>query len=74
MRMLYTFEMLLFKLTDLDELFLILAETEPHDGKRRVESLWPIFRIHHQKSRYIFDLYFKRKAISRGMHYFFFSK
>lgn len=47
----------------------ILAETEPHDGKRRVESLWPIFRIHHQKSRYIYDLYFKRKAISRGMYY-----
>ena len=23
-------------------------------------------RIHHQKSRYIFDLFYKRKAISRG--------
>lgn len=31
-----------------------------------MESLWPIFRIHHQKTRYIFDLFYKRKAISRG--------
>lgn len=43
------------------------AETEPHEGKRKVESLWPIFRLHHQRSRYIFDLFYKRKAISRGL-------
>ncbi|XP_042171580.1 protein BUD31 homolog [Oncorhynchus tshawytscha] len=41
------------------------AETEPHEGKRKVESLLPIFRLHHQRSRYIFDLFYKRKAISR---------
>lgn len=46
------------------------AETEPHEGKRKVESLWPIFRLHHQRSRYIFDLFYKRKAISRGTHNF----
>nr|XP_044602772.1 protein BUD31 homolog isoform X2 [Equus asinus] len=46
----------------------ILAETEPHEGKRKVESLWPIFRIHHQKTRYIFDLFYKRKAISRELY------
>ncbi|XP_014791646.1 PREDICTED: protein BUD31 homolog [Calidris pugnax] len=44
------------------------AETEPHEGKRKVESLWPIFRIHHQKTRYIFDLFYKRKAISRELY------
>ncbi|VDP09226.1 unnamed protein product [Soboliphyme baturini] len=42
------------------------AEAEPHEGKRRVEALWPIFRIHHQKSRYIYDLYYKRQAITKG--------
>uniref|UniRef100_A0AAY5EHS9 Protein BUD31 homolog n=1 Tax=Electrophorus electricus TaxID=8005 RepID=A0AAY5EHS9_ELEEL len=42
------------------------AETEPHEGKRKVECLWPIFRLHHQRSRYIFDLFYKRKTISRG--------
>ncbi len=49
---------------------LFLAETEPHEGKRRVEALWPIFKIHHQRSRYIFDLYYKRDAISRGIYIF----
>lgn len=46
--------------------FFVLAETESHEGKRKVEALWPIFKIHNQKSRYIYDLYHRRKAISRG--------
>lgn len=29
--------------------------------------LSPIYRIHHQKSRYVYELFYKRKAISRGM-------
>ena len=41
------------------------AETEPHEGKRKVESLWPIFRIHYQKTHYIFDLFYKWKDINR---------
>lgn len=45
---------------------MLAAETESHEGKRKVESLWPIFKIHHQKSRYIYDLFYRRKAISRG--------
>ena len=45
---------------------IVTAETDPHEGKRKVEALWPIFRLHHQKSRYIFDLYYRRKAISKG--------
>lgn len=44
------------------------AETEPHEGKRINESLWPIFKIHHQKSRYIYDLFYRRKAISRELY------
>lgn len=47
---------------------IISAETEPHEGKRINESLWPIFKIHHQKSRYIFDLFVRRKAISRELY------
>lgn len=27
------------------------AERDPHEAKRQCESLWPIFRLHHQKSR-----------------------
>lgn len=45
-----------------------LVENEPHEGKRIVESAWPVFRIHHQRSRYIYDLYYKRKAISRELY------
>jgi bud site selection protein 31 len=45
------------------------AEAEPHEGKRKVESLWPIFKIHHQRSRYIYDLFYRRRAISRGKFY-----
>lgn len=44
------------------------AETDPHEGKRKVEAEWPIFRIHHNRSRFIYDLYFKRKAISKVSH------
>jgi len=44
------------------------AENEPHEGKRKVESLWPILRLHHQKSRYIFDLYYKKKQISKELY------
>ncbi|UYV82450.1 BUD31 [Cordylochernes scorpioides] len=46
------------------------AETEPHEGKRKVESLWPIFLIHHQRSRYVYDLYYKRKLISKELYDF----
>ena len=46
------------------------AETESHEGKRKTEALWPIFKIHHQKSRYIYDLFYRRKAISRELYEF----
>ncbi|KAJ3083656.1 Component of the SF3b subcomplex of the U2 snRNP [Quaeritorhiza haematococci] len=44
------------------------AENESHEGKRKVESLWPIFRLHHQRSRYIYDIYYKRHAISKELY------
>ncbi|KAJ0503389.1 putative G10 protein [Helianthus annuus] len=48
----------------------IYAENDPHDGKRKCEALWPIFKIAHQKSRYIFDLYHRRKEISAELYEF----
>jgi bud site selection protein 31 len=47
------------------------AENEPHEGKRKPETLWPILRIHHQMSRYIFELYVKKKQISKSKLYIF---
>ncbi|OVA18634.1 G10 protein [Macleaya cordata] len=46
------------------------AENDPHDGKRKCETLWPIFRIAHQKSRYIYDLYHRRSEISKELYEF----
>jgi bud site selection protein 31 len=44
------------------------AEQQPDEGLRRNASLYPIIRIHHQRSLYIFDLYYKRKAISKELY------
>ena len=43
------------------------AETTTHEGKRKVESLWPIFKIHYQRNRFIYDLYYKRNSISKEL-------
>jgi hypothetical protein len=48
----------------------LAAENESHEGKRRVESQWPIFKLHHQRSRYVYDLYYKRHAISKELYEF----
>lgn len=45
----------------------VAAENETHEGKRKCEALWPIFKISHQKSRYIYDLFYRRKAIKREL-------
>ena len=44
------------------------AENESHEGKRKTESLWPIMRISHTRSRYIYELYYKREAISKQLY------
>ena len=44
------------------------AENESSEGKRKVESLWPIMRIAHTRSRYVYDLYYKREAISKELY------
>ncbi|GFQ06114.1 protein bud31 homolog 2 [Phtheirospermum japonicum] len=46
------------------------AENDPHDNKRKCEALWPIFKIAHQRSRYVFDLYHRRKEISKELYEF----
>ncbi len=35
------------------------AEAEDTEGKRKAEALWPIFRIHHQRSRYVYEMFYK---------------
>ncbi|KRX11110.1 hypothetical protein PPERSA_05219 [Pseudocohnilembus persalinus] len=44
------------------------AENETHEGKRKVETSWEIFRIHHQRSKFIYDMFYKKKEISRELY------
>ena len=44
------------------------AENAPHEGKKRYETLWPIFQITHQRSRYIYTLYYEKEAISKQLY------
>ncbi|RPB05873.1 G10 protein [Choiromyces venosus 120613-1] len=44
------------------------AENAPHEGKRKNESTWAIFQIAHQRSRYIYDLYYDKEAISKDLY------
>ncbi|KAH8702633.1 putative cell cycle control protein Cwf14/Bud31, partial [Talaromyces proteolyticus] len=44
------------------------AENASHEGKKRYEVHWPIFQISHQRSRYIYDLYYEKEAISKQLY------
>ncbi|KAF3391666.1 Pre-mRNA-splicing factor cwf14 [Penicillium rolfsii] len=44
------------------------AENASHEGKKKHEVLWPIFQISHQRSRYIYDLYYEKEAISKQLY------
>eukprot|EP00639_Heterosigma_akashiwo_P034928 CAMPEP_0194723176 /NCGR_PEP_ID=MMETSP0296-20130528/14224_1 /TAXON_ID=39354 /ORGANISM="Heterosigma akashiwo, Strain CCMP2393" /LENGTH=212 /DNA_ID=CAMNT_0039626495 /DNA_START=136 /DNA_END=770 /DNA_ORIENTATION=+ len=41
---------------------------EPHEGKRKCESLWPVHQINWQRSRYIYDMFYIYKHISREVY------
>lgn len=43
------------------------AVNEEHEGKRKSELTWKIHRIHWEKNRFIFDIMYKRKAISKEL-------
>ena len=46
------------------------AVDDPHEGKRKCEANWPIHRIHYERNRYIYDLYYKQQRISRELYEF----
>jgi bud site selection protein 31 len=45
----------------------LAAEAAPHEGKRKSEAVWPIFRFHHQRTRYVYEMYHRKKAISKEL-------
>lgn len=46
-------------LTDVTEV------NEPHEGKRKNEAMWPVFQITWQRSRYVYDMHYVYKMISK---------
>ena len=44
------------------------AENEAHEGKTKSQIMWPIIRIHHQRSRYVYDMHLRRKEISKELY------
>ena len=54
--------------TPLHLLIYVIAENEPHEGKRKPESVWPIYRLHHERSRYVYNMFYKKKEISRELY------
>jgi hypothetical protein len=50
---------LAFRLTNSICGLVAAAEAEDSEGKRKAEAMWPIFRIHHQRSRYIYEMFYK---------------
>ncbi|KAJ5530132.1 G10 protein [Penicillium freii] len=46
------------------------AENASHEGKKKYEVLWPIFQISHQRSRYVYELYYEKEAISKELYDF----
>ena len=44
------------------------AENASHEGKRKFEAVWPIFQISHQRSRYIYNAYYKNQTISKQLY------
>ncbi|TMW69315.1 hypothetical protein Poli38472_001471 [Pythium oligandrum] len=41
---------------------------EPHEGKRKCEALWPVHQINWQRSRYVYDMYYKYHRISKEVY------
>jgi bud site selection protein 31 len=46
------------------------AVDDPHEGKRKCESAWPIHRIHYERNRYIYDMYYRQQRISKDLYEF----
>jgi bud site selection protein 31 len=44
------------------------AVAEEHEGKRKNELTWRIHRVHWEKNRFLFDLRYKRKALSQELY------
>jgi bud site selection protein 31 len=44
------------------------AQNTPTDNVPKHQAQWPIFQISHQRSRYIYELYYEKEAISKQLY------
>jgi bud site selection protein 31 len=44
------------------------AENASSNNIPRHQVLWPIFQISHQRSRYVYELYYEKEAISKELY------
>lgn len=44
------------------------AQNAPNDNAPKHQAQWPIFQISHQRSRYIYELYYEKEAISKQLY------
>ncbi len=44
------------------------AQNTPTDNVPKHQAQWPIFQISHQRSRYIYELYYEKEAISKALY------
>lgn len=44
------------------------AQNTPTANAPKHQAQWPIFQIAHQRSRYVYELYYEKEAISRQLY------
>jgi len=44
------------------------AQNTPTDNIPKHRAQWPVFQISHQRSRYIYELYYEKEAISKQLY------
>ena len=44
------------------------AQNTPTANAPKHQAQWPIFQIAHQRSRYVYELYYEKEAISRPLY------
>ncbi|KAI1185891.1 cell cycle control protein cwf14 [Nemania serpens] len=44
------------------------AQSTPTNNAPKHQAQWPIFQIAHQRSRYVYELYYEKEAISKQLY------
>ncbi|KAI0115919.1 cell cycle control protein cwf14 [Nemania sp. FL0031] len=44
------------------------AQNAPTNNNPKHQAQWPIFQIAHQRSRYVYELYYEKEAISKPLY------